>query len=268
MKIVTTAKRVPDTTDVKTDPKTGVMIRTGIPTIVNPDDLNALEAALQICEQLDDGSEVTTVTMGRDVTIIKVHELLGMGAHHSVLLSDRCFGGADTLVCSRTLAAGIEKIGDVDLVICGHQAIDGDTAQVGPEIARRLGIPSVSCVRDIKLADDQKSVTVVRDLDDGTETLTVPLPCLLTVTKDLNTPRYMTIYDIVASYEDDDKQIIIWDHEDIGLDPSECGLKASPTQVKKTYSPAPKGAGEMLQGTVDEMAAALAGKLAENHLIK
>ncbi|MGI6216783.1 MAG: electron transfer flavoprotein subunit beta/FixA family protein [Coriobacteriales bacterium] len=267
MKIITTAKRVPDTTDVKTDPKTGVLIRTGIPTIVNPDDLNALEEALEIKEQLGDDTTVTTVTMGRDVTIIKVHELLGMGADHSVLLSDRCFGGADTLVCSRTLAAGIKKIGDFDLVITGHQAIDGDTAQVGPEIARRLGIPSVTNVCDIQLKDD-KSIIVTRELDDGTETLEVELPCLVTVNKKLNTPRYMTIYEIVDSYEHEDEQISIWNHEDIGLEESQCGLKASPTQVKKTYSPAPKGAGEMLSGTVQEMAATLAQKLAADRLLK
>ena len=266
MKIITTAKRVPDTTDVKTDPKTGVLIRKGIPTIVNPDDLNALEAALQLCEQVGGDSSVTTVTMGRDETIIKVHELLGMGAHHSVLLSDRCFGGADTLVCSRTLAAGIQKIGDYDLVITGHQAIDGDTAQVGPEIARRLGIPSISCVCDIEYKDE-KSIIVTRILDDGTEKLEVQLPCLLTVTKELNNPRYMTVYNIVDSYTDETK-LDIWDHEQIGLDPSQCGLKASPTQVVKTYSPTPKGAGQLLQGSVAEMASQLVGSLAEKHLVK
>ncbi len=267
MKIVTTAKRVPDTTDVKTDPKTGVLIRTGIPTIVNPDDLNALEAALQLRDEVGGDSTVETVTMGRDVTIIKVHELLGMGADHSVLLSDRCFGGADTLVCSRTLAAGIEKIGDYDLVITGHQAIDGDTAQVGPEIARRLGIPCVTCVIDIKLKDE-KTIEVVRELDDGTETIEAPLPCLLTVNSKINTPRYMTINNIVESYNSEDELLSVWNHEEIGLDPTECGLKASPTQVVRTYSPAPKGAGEMLEGTVPQMAASLVGKLAEKHLIK
>ena len=267
MKIITTAKRVPDTTDVKTDPKTGVMIRTGIPTIVNPDDLNALEAALRLREQVGGDSTVTTVTMGRDETKIKVHELLGMGADHSVLLSDRCFGGADTLVCSRTLAAGITKLGEFDLIITGHQAIDGDTAQVGPEIARRLGIPSISCVCGLELVDE-RTLRVTRELDDGTETLEVGLPCLVTVTGKLNTPRYMTIHNIVDSYKFEDERLTVWNHEDIGLEVEECGLKASPTQVVKTFSPAPKGAGEMIEGSPAEAAAALVGKLDALHLIK
>lgn len=262
MKIITTAKRVPDTTDVKTDPKTGVMIRTGIPTIVNPDDLNALEAALRLRDQAGGDSTVTTVTMGRNETKIRVRELLAMGADRSVLLSDRCFGGADTLVCSRTLAAGIEKVGEYDLIITGHQAIDGDTAQVGPEIARRLGIPSVSCVCALELVDE-KTLRVTRELDDGTETLELGLPCLITVNGKLNEPRYMTIHGIVDSFVYEDEKLIVWDHEDIGLEATECGLKASPTQVVKTFSPAPKGAGEMLPD-----AAALAEKLAEKHLIK
>lgn len=266
MKIIVTAKRVPDTTEVKTDPVTGRLIRAGVPSIVNPDDLNALEAALELKEADPENTTVTTLTMGPDAAKIKLHQLLGMGADHSVLLSDRAFGGADTLVCSRTLAGGIKKIGDFDLVLCGHQAIDGDTAQVGPEIARRLGIPSVSCVCGLEIKGDKAIVT--RQLDDGTETLEVQLPCLLTVTKELNDPRYMTIYNIVDSYEQEDDKITVWNHDDIELDPSVLGLKASPTRVGKTYTAGPKGACVMIEG--DEKAAAdkLADTLFEKHLVK
>ena len=267
MKIVVTAKRVPDTTEVKTDPVTGTLIRKGVPHIINPDDVHACEAALQIKEQFP-GSEVNIMTMGQGDAGVKQKELLSMGADHAYLLTDRFFGGADTLVCSRTLAAGIKKLGDVDLVLCGHQAIDGDTAQVGPEIARRLGIPSVSCICGLEISEDGKTATVVRQLDDGTETLEVPLPALFTVNKDLNDPRYMTIYNITDVFSNPEKDTIIWNHEDIELDPSVLGLKASPTQVVRTFTPAPKGAGEMIEGTPEVAAAALAGKLAEKHLIK
>lgn len=267
MKIVVTAKRVPDTTEVKTDPVTGTLIRKGVPHIINPDDVHACEAALQIKEQFP-GTEVNIMTMGQADAGIKQHELLGMGADHAYLLNDRFFGGADTLVCSRTLAAGIKKLGDVDLVLCGHQAIDGDTAQVGPEIARRLGIPSVSCICGLQISDDGKTATVTRMLDDGTETLEVPLPALFTVSKEINEPRYMTIYNLVDSFSDPAKEVTIWNHEDIGLDQSLLGLKASPTQVVKTFTPAPKGAGEMIEGTPEEAAAALTAKLVEKHLIK
>jgi electron transfer flavoprotein alpha/beta subunit len=265
MKIVCTAKRVPDTTEVKTDPVTGVLQRKGVPSIINPDDMNALEAALEIRDEIP-GSTVTTVTMGPDAAKIKLHELLGMGADRAVLLSDRFFGGADTLICSRTLAAGIKKLGDVDLVLCGHQAIDGDTAQVGPEIARRLGIPSVSAVCGLRVKDGKAYVT--RKLDDGTEELEVNLPCLLTVTKELNEPRYMTMYNIVDSFNDPEKEITVWNHEDIGLEKEQLGLKASPTRVVKTFTQGPRGKCEVLDGTPAEAAKCLVETLDEKHLIK
>ncbi len=265
MKIVCTAKRVPDTTEVKTDPETGVLQRKGVPSIINPDDTNALEAGLQLRDEIP-GSTVTTLTMGPDAAKIKLHELLGMGADRAILLSDRYFGGADTLVCSRTLAAGIKKQGDFDLVLCGHQAIDGDTAQVGPEIARRLGIPSVSAVCGLEVRDGKAYVT--RKLDDGTEDLEVNMPCLLTVTKELNTPRYMTMYNIVDSFENPETEITVWDHEDIGLKPEELGLKASPTRVVQTFTEGPRGACEVLEGKPADAAQKLVEKLNEKHLIK
>ncbi|AFA48355.1 caffeyl-CoA reductase-Etf complex subunit CarD [Acetobacterium woodii] len=262
MRILVCAKQVPDTNEVKIDPKTGTMIREGVPSILNPDDANALEAALVIKDE-NPGTEVIVMTMGPPQASEMLRECLAMGADEAYLLSDRAFGGADTWATSATLAAGIKKVKKVDLVLAGRQAIDGDTAQVGSQIAQRLKMPVVTYVEDIKIED--KKAIVHRQMEDGYEVIEVQLPCLLTCVKELNDPRYMSVGGIMDAYE---QPITIWNHEDIGLSPEACGLNASPTQVFRSFSPPAKGGGEMITGTtVNEVAGSLVSKLKEKHII-
>ena len=264
MKIIVCAKQVPDTNEVKIDPVKGTLIRDGVPSILNPDDANALEAALSIKDTDPDNINVSVISMGPPQACTMLRECLAMGADDAYLLSSRAFGGADTCATSTTIAAGIKKIGDFDIIFAGRQAIDGDTAQVGPQTAQRLGLPSVSYVQKIREIKE-KSIVVERQLEDGYEVVEVTIPCLLTCVKELNEPRYMTIGRIIDACDND--RIVIWNENDVELDPSQCGLTASPTQVFKSFTPPPKGKGEMLSGTVNEMAATLVAKLQEKHVL-
>jgi len=261
MKIIVCAKQVPDTNEVKIDPVKGTLIRDGVPSILNPDDANALEAALAI-KDANPGTTVSILTMGPPQAAYMLRECLAMGADSAYLLSSRVFGGADTCATSTTLAAGIEKMGGADILFAGRQAIDGDTAQVGPQLAQRLGIPVVTYVQDIKIKEG--CITVQRQMEDGYELIEVKTPCLITCVKELNIPRYMSVGGIVGAYE---KQITIWNENDVMLDPSQCGLNASPTQVLRSFTPPPKGKGVMLAGTVREMASELVARLNEKHLL-
>ena len=263
MKIIVCAKQVPDTNEVKIDPVKGTLIRDGVPSILNPDDANALEEALCL-KDANPGSTVTVVSMGPSQALIMLRERIVMGADDAVLLSSRAFGGADTCATSTTLAAGIKKIGDYDIIFAGRQAIDGDTAQVAPQLAMRLGLPVVTYVQKVR-EYKEKSVVVERQLEDGFEVIEVQTPCVLTCIKELNDPRYMTIGRILYACEAD--CIKIWNENDVELDPSKCGLTASPTNVMRSFTPPPKGKGEMLSGTVNEMAAAVVAKLTEKHVI-
>ena len=262
MKIIVCAKQVPDTNEVKIDPVKGTLIRDGVPSILNPDDANALEAALELKDRYP-GTTVSIVSMGPPQANYMLRECLAMGADDAYLLSSRAFGGADTCATSTTIAAGIRKLGDYDIIFAGRQAIDGDTAQVGPQTAQRLGIPSVTYVQKIREVKE-KTVVVERALEDGFEVIEVNKPCLLTAVKELNDPRYMSVKQIEEAYK---KEIAIWDEKDVVLAPEDCGLKASPTQVFRSFTPPPKGKGEMIGGTVQEMAAALVAKLTEKHAI-
>lgn len=261
MKILVCVKQVPDTNEVKIDPVKGTLIREGVPSILNPDDANALEAALRIKDR-DPDTRVAALTMGPPQAACMLRECLAMGADEAYLLSDRAFGGADTCATSTTLAAGIRKVPGVDLIFAGRQAIDGDTAQVGPQVAQRLGIPVVTYVQDIQMGDGK--ATVQRQMEDGYERIEVRTPCLLTCVKELNEPRYMSVGRIVDAYQ---KEITVWDHAAVDLDSKDCGLNASPTQVFRSFTPPQKGRGEMLAGSVGEMAKSLVGKLNEKHLI-
>jgi electron transfer flavoprotein beta subunit len=262
MKIIVCAKQVPDTNEVKIDPVKGTLIREGVPSILNPDDANALEAALELKDRYPD-TTVSVVSMGPPQATYMLRECLAMGADDAYLLSARAFGGADTCATSTTIASGIRKLGKYDIIFAGRQAIDGDTAQVGPQTAQRLGIPSVTYVQKIREIKE-KSVVVERALEDGYEVIEVNTPCLLTAVKELNTPRYMSVSKIEEAYK---KTITTWNEVDINLPPEDCGLKASPTQVMRSFTPAPKGKGEMLTGTVPEMAAALIAKLTAKHVL-
>ncbi|QNK41416.1 MULTISPECIES: electron transfer flavoprotein subunit beta [Caproicibacter] len=262
MKILVCVKQVPDTNEVKIDPVKGTLIREGVPSILNPDDANALEAALQLKDK-DPDTKIAVLTMGPPQATYMLRECLAMGADEAYLLSDRAFGGADTCATSTTIAAGIKKVGNVDLVFAGRQAIDGDTAQVGPQVAQRLNMPVVTYVKDIKA--ETGKVTVQRQMEDGYEIIEVQTPCLLTCVKELNEPRYMSVGAIVDAYQ---KEITVWGHDQVELDPKDCGLNASPTQVFRSFTPPQKGKGEMLSGSVGEIAAALVSKLNEKHLLK
>ena len=189
MKICVCAKQVPDTNEVRIDPVKGTLIREGVPSILNPDDANALEAALQLKDEYKD-TTISVISMGPPQATYMLRECLAMGADEAVLLSDRAFGGADTCATSTTIAAGIKMLGDVDIIFGGRQAIDGDTAQVGPQVAMRLGIPVVTYVQKIVEYTGDK-IKVQRQLEDGYEVIEVKLPCFLTCVKELNEPRYM-----------------------------------------------------------------------------
>lgn len=262
MKIVVCVKQVPDTTEIKINPETGTLIRDGVPAILNPDDANALEQALQIKDE-NPGTAVTVVTMGPPQAQEMLEECMAMGADDAVLLSDRALGGSDTWATSNAIAAGIKKIGEYDIIFAGRQAIDGDTAQVGPQIAEKLGIPQVTYVKNFELQD--QSAVVERSLEDGYEKLKVKLPCVLTAIKELNVPRYMSVRGILRAAK---TEVKVWNAADIGVDVKTVGLKASPTNVFKSFTPKPKGAGVKIEGdTPKEKAANLLIALKEKHII-
>lgn len=262
MKIIVCVKQVPDTNEIRIDPIRGTLMRDGVPSILNPDDANALEAALKIKDEYP-GTVVNVLTMGPEQAAYALRECLAMGADNAYLLSSRAFGGADTCSTSTTLAYGVNKIGDYDFIFAGRQAIDGDTAQVGPQLAQRLGLPVATYVQNIREIRD-KTVIVDRQLEDGYEVLEVTRPCLLTAVKEMNEPRYMSVIGIERAYS---KDIIIWDENDIEISPEDCGHNASPTKVFRSFTPPPKGKGEMLSGSVNEMAQSLVAKLKEKHIL-
>ena len=262
MKIIVCIKQGPDTTEIRIDPVKGTLMRDGVPSILNPDDANALEAALQIKDEYP-GTVVDVVTMGPQQASYALRECLAMGADDAYLLSSRAFGGADTCSTSTTLAYGIKKIGDYDFIFAGRQAIDGDTAQVGPQLAQRLGLPAATYVQNIREIREN-SVILERQLEDGYEVLEIQRPCVLTAVRELNRPRYMTVIGIEKAYE---KEITVWDERDLDIRPQDCGHSASPTKVFRSFTPPPKGKGEMLAGTVNEMAQSLVSKLMEKHVL-
>lgn len=262
MKIIVCVKQVPDTNEVKIDPIKGTLIREGVPSILNPDDKNAIEEALKI-KEMQENVEITVLTMGPPQAEVALREALAMGADKAILLSDRAFAGADTWATSATLAAAIQKIGDFDLIFCGRQAIDGDTAQVGPQIAERLNIPQVTYVEELKL--NEENMTVKRALEDGYEMIELKMPALLTAIKELNEPRYPCIQGIFDAYRE--KELQIWDVKSIDIDLKNIGLDGSPTQVKRSFTPDTKRKGEMLTGNSREVVQQLITKLKQRHVI-
>lgn len=259
--IVVCIKQVPDTTEVKLDPVTGTLIRDGVPSIINPDDKAALEVALQIKEKT--GAKVTVVSMGPAQADVALREALAMGADDAVLVSDRKFGGADTWATSSTIAGAIKKL-DYDLIVAGRQAIDGDTAQVGPQISEHLGIPVISYAQKIKVEGD--SVIVERQFDDRYHVLKAKMPCLITALGELNEPRYMTPGGIFDAYK---KEITVWGRANlVDVDDSNLGLKGSPTQIAKASDKVRKGAGQkVVLDTPEESASFIVEKLQEKHVI-
>jgi electron transfer flavoprotein beta subunit len=259
MNIVVCIKQVPDTMDVRIDPKTNTLIRDGVPSILNPFDEFAIEEGLRIREKL--GGKVTAVTMGPPQAAEILRTSLAMGVDVVVLLSDRAFAGSDTLATSYTLSRCIEKIGDVDLVITGKQAIDGDTAQVGPGIAARLGFTQLTYVSKVENVDPvNRTITVERLLDDGRERVEGKLPALLTVVKDINVPRQPSILKMKKARS---AEIPVWKAQDIEADPQKIGQNGSPTWVERIFSPEQKTGGEIFQGESSEVAGRLAELLLE-----
>ena len=261
MKIYVCVKQVPDTSGKVAVNPDGTLNRASMQTITNPDDMNALEAALKIKDAT--GCPVTVVTMGPPPAAGMLRELMAMGADEGVLVSAREFGGSDTYATSQILAAALSTLGveKDDIVMCGRQAIDGDTAQVGPQIAEKLHLPQVTYVTEIK--KDGNALTVKRQLEDGYMELKVQTPCLLTCIKELNTPRYMSVSGIFECY---DKPLEVFDYNALKDDPlietDTIGLKGSPTNVYKSFAPPVKGAGMKV-----EDAAQLVGILNDKHLI-
>ena len=262
MKIVVCIKQVPDTAEVKLDPKTGTLIRDGVPSIINHDDKAGLETALQIREQV--GGTVTVVCMGPPQADVALREALAMGADEAYLLSAREFGGSDTYATATIIATALKKIG-YDMVITGRQAIDGDTAQVGPQIAEQLGIPQISYAEELKV--EGESVIVKRQYEDQAHMLKVQMPCLVTALTELAEPRYMHAGKIVDAYN---TEIPVWGFEDLknDLNPEWIGLKGSPTNVFQSFGKQPKAAGTVLDGlSTEEAVEALMAKLIERHII-
>ena len=262
MKIVVCVKQVPDTKGgVKFNPD-GTLDRGAMLTIMNPDDKAGLEAALTIKDQYDD-VEVTVVTMGLPKAEEVLREAMAMGADKGILVTDRVLGGADTWATSTTIAGALRNI-DYDLIITGRQAIDGDTAQVGPQIAEHLGLPVISYAQEIKVDGD--SVVVKRQYDDGYHMLKVQVPCLITALAELNEPRYMTPGGIFDAY---DAEITTWGRAELkDVDDSNLGLNGSPTKIAKASDKVRKGAGEkVVPDSPEDAAKLIVDKLLSKHII-
>ena len=266
MKIIVCVKQVPDTSGKVAVNPDGTLDRASMQTITNPDDLNAVEAALKLKDET--GCEVVVVTMGPPPAEGMLREILARGADKAVLVSGREFGGSDTYATSQILAAAVNRIGveKDDIVMCGRQAIDGDTAQVGPQIAEKLGLPQVSYAADI--TKDGDTITVKRMLEDGYMTIKVQTPCLVTCIKELNEPRYMSVGGIFEAYS---KPMEVFDYnalkDDPLIDATTIGLKGSPTNILTSFTPPQKGAGMMLEGDGKETCEQLAAILAKKHII-
>jgi electron transfer flavoprotein alpha/beta subunit len=254
MRIIVCIKQVPDTAEVRINPETNTLIRDGVPSIINPYDTHAIEAGLQVRERA--GGTVTAVTMGPPQAENALREAISMGADEAVLLTDRAFAGSDTWATAYTLAKAIERIG-ADLIICGKQAIDGDTAQVGPEIAEFLDIPHVAYIRKIDEVTDTR-IVVQRLMDDGYDVVESSLPALLTVVRELNVPRMPSLKGKMAA-----RKAVIGKlgAADIGASEQSLGLKGSPTQVRNIFAPETKKDRKMLAGTAEEQVDALVKEL-------
>jgi len=255
MNIAVCIKQVPDAKDVRLDPKTNTMSREGVTSIMNPFDRHALEEAVRIREQ--NGGKVVAISMGPPQAAETLREAIACGADEAVLVSDRAFAGADTWATTYTLAKAIGAVGVFDLILCGKQAIDGDTAQVGPGLAERLRIPFVSSVRKISVGEGNV-FQAERMMDDGYDTVEVSAPVLFTVVKEINEPRFASLK---GKMKAKNAQIDVLSAEAIGAAPESIGLKGSTTQVVKVFSPQARGERTMLVGSVEEQIDQLIEKL-------
>lgn len=252
--IIVCIKQVPDIKDVRIDPNTHTLVREGVESIINPYDKYAMEEGLRLKECY--GGKVTAISMGPPQAKEALKETISCGVDEAVLLCDRAFAGADTLATTYTLAKGIEKIGNFDLIICGKQTIDGDTAQVGPGLAERLGIPHITYVRKVEM--NHNRLRVERMMDDGYDVLEIGLPALLTVVKGINEPRLPSLKGEVRAAT---TEIPIYTAQDLGLDINKVGLKGSATKVTKIFPPPRKTEYERIDGTLEDQVETLLKKL-------
>ncbi len=241
MRIIVPIKQVPETTNVKMDPVTGTMVREGVEAIINPLDLYAIEAAAQLKEKF--GSKIVTISMGPAKAEEALREAIAMGCDEAILLTDKAFAGADTWATSYTLAQAIRRIGEFDLILCGERATDGDTGQVGPGIAAWLDLPFATYVSKIESIQDGE-IIVERMVENGYEMLSMPMPCLLTVVKEINYPRLPSLKGKIAAKQ---KQVAYWGTAEIGAQPNNIGLKGSPTRVVKIATPQVARFGKIVQ---------------------
>ena len=255
MHLIVCIKQVPDTTDVKIDPETNTLMREGVESIINPFDMYAIEEALRLKTRL--GGRVTALSMGPPQAESALREAISMGVDQGILVCDRAFAGSDTWATSYTLALAVKKIGDFSLIVCGKQASDGDTAQVGPGIATHLDLPQVTYVRKIEEIDS-KHIVAERLMESGYEVIEAPLPCLLTVVKEINEPRLPSLRGKMAARK---AEIVQWTASDIQADRHQIGLEGSPTKVVKIFTPPPRKGGEILTGEPGEAVAKLVEKL-------
>ncbi|MCK9174437.1 MAG: electron transfer flavoprotein subunit beta/FixA family protein [Desulforhopalus sp.] len=258
MKIIVCIKQVPDATEVRLNPETNTLTREGVAAIMNPYDQHALEEAVRLREKLG-GGEVIALTMGPPQAEGMLRDAVALGADRVVLVSDRAFAGSDTWATSYTLEHAVNALGGADLILCGKQAIDGDTGQVGPGMATRLGIPFITCVQKVREVDESRLV-VERMMDDGYDVLAVKLPALLTVVKNINEPRVPSLKGKMKAKKVQIEQL---NAETISAKADCIGLPGSPTQVAKVFAPEARGKRIELQGTLEEQLAQLAVKLVE-----
>lgn len=257
MHVVVCIKQVPDARSVRIDPETCTLVRQGVESIVNPHDWYALEAGLRFRDA--NGGRVTVITMGPPQAEEALREVLALGADDAVLLSDRAFAGADTWATSLTLARAVNKLAPVDLVVCGKQAIDGDTAQVGPELAAHLNLPYATYVRKLQLLNG-KEFRAERLTDAGCEVVEMPLPAVITVVREIGDPRMPGLKHKMRASK---QEIPVFGAADLGLRPEEVGLQGSYTQVVRVFSPPPRCDRVILSGTVEEQAEELLQRLKE-----
>lgn len=260
MNIIVCIKQVPDTTEIKIDPVKNTLIRDGVPSIMNPDDKGGLELALRMKDMY--GANVTVITMGPPQADLILREAYAMGVDRAILLSDRKFAGADTLATSYALAGAIKTM-DYDLIIAGRQAIDGDTAQVGPEMAEHLGLPQVSYVIDA-VRQENGNLIVKKENEDSVQTLEVEGKCVLTVLASAFSARYMTVNGIVEAYN---KEVEVWGADKLDVDENKLGLKGSPTKVFQSFPKALKTPGEIHEVSEEEAVEIIVNKLKEKHII-
>ena len=255
MNIIVCIKQVPETTEVKINPETNTLIREGVKSIINPFDMYAIEEAVRLKEKF--GGKTSVISMGPPQAEAALKEAISMGIDEGVLISDRAFAGSDTWATSFTLTAAIKKIGAFDLILCGKQASDGDTAQIGPGIAMHLDIPQATYVKKIEEVKDNV-MRVERMMEEGFEIIEIPLPALLTVVKEINEPRIPSLRGMMRAKS---AKVALWTQKELNLDPQKIGLSGSPTQVVKIFTPSPRIGGQILKGETLEVAEKLVALL-------